>query len=251
MLAVPRSTESPLTAWDVTGEVAVSDPAALAPAREIAHRHFRAVAEAADRALPRAEVHRLSCAAGEPVAVSPLLARVLHAALESAARTDGLVDPAAGAPGPVNAPPGRRTIRLEGAQACLPAGLLLDLRASALALALDDVALVAAALTGAQVAVRLGGRAARIGRAHAVTDPRRVVDPRTGRPASGRWLLVEVSAPTCRMASDLAIAAAVLGDRAPDWLEQRGAHARLTGSDGRVVRVGAFEPVRFDVLRAA
>ncbi|GAB3594826.1 FAD:protein FMN transferase [Angustibacter peucedani] len=272
MLATRRPQQSRLESWGVLGDVVVDDPAALAPATQIARRHLDALARAAHRALPQAEVHRLPCAAGEPVAVSPLLARVIGAALKSAARTDGLVDPtvatprrAAGRPGqqakgwlPVcgssgDARPviGWQRVRLDGSRVSVPGGTTLDLRASALAVGLDDVALVAAQLTGADVVVRLGGRTARLGHGQVATDPRHVVDPRTGRPAPSTWSLVEVSAPTCRRAGELAVDAAVLGAHAADWLEQRGADARLTAADGSVVRVGRFEPVPARAPQAA
>ncbi|GAA4357267.1 FAD:protein FMN transferase [Angustibacter luteus] len=262
-----------LTAWGETGTVEVSDPAALGAARQIAQRHLDALGRVCQRDSPRAEVHQIPCAAGSSVDVSPLLARVVQASLETAARTDGLVDPTVRVPrrsgGSHGAVPqqswfpvcgkatgqsrggGWRRVRLDGARLTVPPGSTLELRTSALAIGLDDIALVATQLTGADVLVGLGGRAATLGQGHAVTDPRHVVDPRTGRPAPSTWSLVEVSASTCRTASAQAVAAAVLGDDALDWLDRHHANARLTRPDGSVVRVGAFQPVALRTLVAA
>ncbi|WP_426565899.1 FAD:protein FMN transferase [Angustibacter sp. McL0619] len=257
-MASSRATNrATLTAWDDTGWIEVSDPAALGAARQIAQRHLDTLGRACHRESARAEVHRIPCAAGRPVDVSPLLARVVQASLEMAARTDGLVDPTVRVSrttgqrswipvcGKVTGPAaggGWRRVRLDGARLTVPAGGTLELRACALAVGLDDIALVAAQLTGADVLVHLGGRAATIGHGQATTDPRHVVDPRTGRPAPGTWSRIEVSAATCRTASGQAVAAAVLGERAEAWLARHHANARLTRPDGSVVQVGAFEP---------
>src|SRR4051794_37254827 len=85
--------EATLAAWGAIGLVHADDPAALAPALQIARRHLAALGRACDRRSARAEVHRMPCAAGAPVTVSPLLARVVQASLEIAAQTGGLVDP--------------------------------------------------------------------------------------------------------------------------------------------------------------
>jgi len=61
-----------------------------------------------------------------------------------------------------------------------------------------------------------------------------VVDPRTGRPASGPWRTASVLGPTCVEANVAATAAIVLGTRAPAFLEQRGLAARLVAHDGAV-----------------
>jgi thiamine biosynthesis lipoprotein len=257
--------EAPLAAWGDIGLVHADDPAALEAALQIARRHLAALGRACDRRSPRAEVHRMPCAAGASVTVSPLLVRVVQASLETAAQTGGLVDPtvrvartdAAGSVMPVCGKAsavrtgcGWRAVQLRGARLRVPAGATLELRPCALSVGLDDIALVASRLTGSDVRVQLGGRAARVGHGHAVTDPRHVVDPRTGRPAPSTWVRVEVSAGTCRTASSQAVAAAVLGDEALGWLSRQHADARLTRPDGSVVRVGCFEPVRLPHVQA-
>ncbi|MEI2701185.1 MAG: FAD:protein FMN transferase [Baekduia sp.] len=62
-----------------------------------------------------------------------------------------------------------------------------------------------------------------------------ILDPRTGAPADPVWSLVTCAAPTCAAANAAATAAVVLGDAAPDWLEERRVAARLERADGIVV----------------
>jgi FAD:protein FMN transferase len=247
-----------LRVWGGRALVTVADPVALAPALRLGHDHLRSVARAADRHDPLAEVHRIPAAGGAPVAVGPLLLRHVQAALETAAATSGLVDPTVVTPrsGPgqgllpacpqVPAPRaarGWRSVRVSGGTVQVPGGTALDLTASALPLALDDVALVVAQLTGSAVRLSLHGRTASCDGAgrtsgSAVADASRVVDPLTGRPAGTPWSRVEVVAGSARTASALAVAAVLHGDDAPRWLADRGVAAWLTGPDGTVL-VGA------------
>jgi thiamine biosynthesis lipoprotein len=67
-----------------------------------------------------------------------------------------------------------------------------------------------------------------------------IVDPRTGRPADGPWRTVTVAAATCADANAASTAAIVAGARAQDWLATTGLPARLTGHDGRVLRLGGW-----------
>jgi thiamine biosynthesis lipoprotein len=244
-----------LRVWGGRALVTVADPGALAPALRVGHDHLRSVARAADRHDPQAEVHRLPAAGGAPVAVGPLLLRHVRAALETAAATSGLVDPTVLTPRsgvgqglvPVcpqvpapRAARGWRSVRVSGGTVQVPGGTALDLTASALPLALDDVAVVVAQLTGSAVRLSLHGRTASCDDAghtsgSAVADASRVVDPRTGRPAGTRWSRVEVAAGSARTASALAVAAVLHGDDAPAWLADRGVAAWLTAPDGTVV----------------
>ena len=61
-----------------------------------------------------------------------------------------------------------------------------------------------------------------------------IVDPRTGRPASGPWRTVTVAAHSCVEANTASTAAIVLGSRALDWLETRNLSARLVDEQGAV-----------------
>jgi thiamine biosynthesis lipoprotein len=257
-------------AWGGRATVSLDDAAALPPALRLARHHLRAVARACDRRSPTAQVHRLAAAAGDRVVADPLLLRAVHAALETAADTDGLVDPTTPslrgvADGPGSLPVCGRAPQRHGARGwrCVettdgavrvPGGTALDLTATALPMALDDLALVVAQLTGVGLRVALHGRAAGCaadGRRYgaAATDGRRVVDPRTGRPAEPRWARVQVVAGSARAATALALAAVLHGEQAPRWLAARmrgepragrlaGVAARLVAPDGEVVLVG-------------
>jgi thiamine biosynthesis lipoprotein len=61
-----------------------------------------------------------------------------------------------------------------------------------------------------------------------------IVDPRTGRPADGRWRTATVAAATCADANAASTAAIVAGARAGEWLAATALPARLTGHDGRI-----------------
>ncbi|HEY6397572.1 MAG TPA: FAD:protein FMN transferase, partial [Solirubrobacteraceae bacterium] len=60
-----------------------------------------------------------------------------------------------------------------------------------------------------------------------------LVDPSTGRSATGPWRTVTVSAATCLDANIASTAAIVRGERAVAWLESLRLPARLVGVDGR------------------
>ena len=151
---------------------------------DAAHAAVRNEVEAIDLACSRfrgdSEVSRLNAARGAMVPVSPLLAEAAAVALRAAALTDGLVDPTVGAAmceigydvdfdavpesGPplalVSRPvPGWRRVQLdrEGLRLRVPHGVLLDLGATAKALAADRAAEAAATASGGSVLVSLGG----------------------------------------------------------------------------------------------
>lgn len=67
-----------------------------------------------------------------------------------------------------------------------------------------------------------------------------IIDPRTGRAASGSWRTVSVTGASCVDANTASTAAIILGAAAPRWLEQRGHPARLVAEDGSVVCVGGW-----------
>ena len=219
-----------------TAVLVVTDPAALPAAERILDAELAAVDAACSRFRPDSEISRLHARPDEPVPVGPVLAAALDAALRAAELTDGLVDPTVGravrelgydrdfdalpatssAPVPQARPaPGWRRVGWDAALATvlLPAGVELDLGATAKALAADRVATGAADATGCGVLVGLGGdtRAAgpapvggwrlRVGDDHerALTEPDAVVTVERGGVATsgvtrrrwrraGRWL---------------------------------------------------------------
>jgi len=158
----------------------VTRQAALEPAHRILAAELVAIDLACSRFRPDSELTILNRASGRRLAVSPLLAEALAVALRAAAATDGDVDPTccqslvrlgydrdfaelatdessltlAAVPAV-----GWRCVDLDpdGLTVQVPAGVLLDLGATAKALAADRAAGAIAAATGAGVLVNLGG----------------------------------------------------------------------------------------------
>jgi thiamine biosynthesis lipoprotein len=233
-----------------------------------------------------------------PRRVSRLLGGAVHAALAAARGTDGLVDPTVGAAiraagydrdfselepagesEPAHAAPGWRRIGFDPQRRLLdiPAGIELDLGATAKALMADRIARELGTHTGAGVLVNLGGdiavagdgqwdigvaddhaseradqvvRIAAGGVATSSTAVRswrsggrarhHIIDPATGLPADSPWQTVTVAARTCLAANTASTAAIVMGERAPAWLAGHGVAARLVATDGTVIRTGGW-----------
>ena len=158
----------------------VADPEALPGAREVLAAELAAVDAACSRFRPDSELSGANRAEGRAVGVSPLFAEALSIALGAARLTDGDVDPTCGRSlarlgydrdfalarqdtGPLRQPavPGGGWRRVELDQARLrlrlPAGMMLDLGATAKALAADRAAGRIAAAAGCGVLVNLGG----------------------------------------------------------------------------------------------
>ena len=165
--------------WTTTARLVVTDPAVLSDARALVEDHLAQVDRAGSRFRPDSEVSRLTRtrpAGAEPV--SPLLARLVAAALWAAETTDGDVDPTVGAalaglgydrdladvsegtvaaapaPGPATS---WRDVHLAGETLTAPPGVLLDLGATAKAYAADHCATLLAARFGCGVLISLGG----------------------------------------------------------------------------------------------
>lgn len=290
--------------WSTVARVVVTDPDLIDQARTLIEEELAAIDRAASRFRPDSEIRLLRNAAGSPVQVSPLLAEMIEVALRAARLTDGDVDPTIGnaliALGydrtfselppdtPTAAPPGRivittrptwRSVRLSGQVVSIPAGVLLDLGATAKAYAADRCArLVAETLdTGALVA--LGGDIATAGPAPedgwqilvqdgpdepasriaipagaavatSSTLSRRwrsggalhhhVLDPRTSRPANPVWRTVTVAANSCVEANTVTTAALIRGQRAVPWIGSLQLPARLVTASGDVLRLGGW-----------
>jgi len=160
--------------------VLVADPDALTSARDLLAAELDAVDAACSRFRADSELWRVNHARGRPVPVSPLFAAALAVALDAAELTGGDVDPTCGQSlvrlgydrdfaqarrhtGPLRQPPmpagGWRGVRLdpERTEVQVPAGVLLDLGATAKALAADRAAGAIQAATGCGVLVNLGG----------------------------------------------------------------------------------------------
>jgi len=277
--------------------IAVTEPEALLTARREVDAELDAVDAAASRFRPDSEVVALAAAAGRPTPVSSTLADLLDAALSAAAQTDGDVDPTVGAAmvalgydgdmaesgahePPVSsilAPAVWSMIRLEDGVVTVPPGVLLDLGATAKAVAADQCAARVHARTGSGVLINLGGDIATAGPAPAggwqvgvhdadgepatslalpdgtalatsSTLRRRrrrgedlvhhILNPRTGQPADPHWRTVSVAAQTCYAANTVSTAAVVRGRSAVKWIASLGISAWLVDRHGTVHTVG-------------
>jgi thiamine biosynthesis lipoprotein len=192
---------------------------------------------------PESELCRVNRAEAQVLAVSPLFASALRAALRVAAETDGLVDPTLC---------GRwREVVLSGRLLSRPPGLALDLNGVVKALAVDDAA---ATLDGPGF-VSVGGdlavrgpvdvalpaegsvRVVSGGLATSGTASRgaHLVDTATGEPSESPWEQVTASGATCLAADVAAKAGFLLGERGPGWLDERGTAGRFVALDGGVL----------------
>ncbi|MDQ1603934.1 MAG: FAD:protein transferase [Actinomycetota bacterium] len=164
--------------WGTTARLVVTDPGALTAARAIADHHLGAVDLACSRFRPDSELVLLAANGAGTTEVSLLLAELVAAALDAAARTDGALDPTVGQAmadlgydddlsllprhGPpvrlrVRRVPGWRQVGLEGSRLTLPPGVQLDLGSTAKAQAADQVAAMIATRLDVGVLVSLGG----------------------------------------------------------------------------------------------
>lgn len=292
--------------WSVTARLVVTEPTVLAEASGLVDACLAGVEQAASRFFPGSELSRLRPGPDGTVVVGPVLADLVGAALEAARETDGMVDPTLG---DVLAglgydrdlallPPADdairvvrsgevvvrrsstwRSLRLDGRRLTLPAGVRLDLGATAKARAADRCAALVHDRLGTGVLVSLGGDVATAGPAPregwqvTVQDlpadaPQQVgltagaavatsstarrtwqhdgrvvhhlLDPRTGAPVDGPWRCVTVVAPTCLRANTASTATLALGDTGLSWLARTGLPARLLGHDGGVVTTGGW-----------
>ena len=164
--------------WRALGtlvQLVVTDPSALPQARQLLENDLAEVDVACSRFRPDSEIRALQ---GGRQAISPLLAEAIGVALRAARLTDGDVDPTVGAAmsavgydrdfeqimpnGPpltltVRTVPGWREVHLDGRSLTMPAGVRLDLGATAKAWAADRSAARIATSTGSGVLVSLGG----------------------------------------------------------------------------------------------
>jgi len=192
---------------------------------------------------PESELCRVNRAEARVLAVSPLFARALGVALDGAAETEGLVDPTLN---------GRwREIALSGRLLSRPPGLALDLNGVVKALAVDEAV---AKLDGpgfvsvggdlavrgpVDVALPANGtvRVVSGGLATSGTASRgaHLVDVATGKPSESQWEQVTASGSSCLAADVAAKVGFLLGERGPEWLDERGIAGRFVARDGEVL----------------
>jgi thiamine biosynthesis lipoprotein len=283
-------------ALGTTAVVATADRAWEGAACAVVERELDAIDRACSRFRPDSELARVNRAGGKRVAVGPLLLEALRVAVDAARTSGGLVDPTVGRAlrtsgydstfqvvaardgnafrAEFSTVPGWQTIELDeaGATVRVPAGVELDLGATAKALACDRAAIAAAAIAGGAL-VGLGGDIAVAGAAPAGGWPVRIADnhadpldapgPTVALDGGGlatssttvrRWRrgAVElhhlVDPRTGRPAespwrtvsvaartcvdANVASTASFLLEDAPGWLESRGLPARLVSVDG-------------------
>ena len=158
----------------------VTDPDALEPAHDLLATQLAAMDAACSRFRSDSELWRVNHASGRSVPVSPLFAEALAVALAAAALTNGDVDPTCGQSlirlgydrdfasarrrtgrlrrRPVPAGGWNRVeLDLDRREVTVPAGVVLDLGATAKALVADRAAVAIAAAVGGGVLVNLGG----------------------------------------------------------------------------------------------
>ena len=168
-------------ALGTTAQVTVSDASALAQAVQIVKAELRAIDLACSRFRDDSELQALNGSAGKPFAASPLLLEALSVARGAGEETEGDVDPTIGrainalgwdgdfvvvvsrtSPQPsVEAVPaaGWHSLRIDRERGLVrvPAGVEIDLGATAKALAADRSARAVARSTGAGALIGLGG----------------------------------------------------------------------------------------------
>ncbi len=223
-----RESRVSFPALGTTAVVAVEDPAALAAARRAVEDTVAAFDLACSRFREDSELSALNAAAGSELEVGALLMEAVQEALRAARLSDGEVDPTIGQalialgydrdfaalgeqpdeahpaatqdgaapqrPAPrIASVPGWQAIRLDPERGTirLPAGVSLDLGATAKGLAADHAAARAHAETGSGVLVSLGGDIAVAGTPPAGGWQVRVTDDhRAGPDAPGQTISI-------------------------------------------------------------
>lgn len=284
--------------WTTDMHLLVTDPAQLPRARALVDGALDDVESAGSRFRPDSEVSALAVGDGSRRPVSPVFADLLAAALEAARITDGDVDPTIGCAvvelgydecvagntqtpriTSVGVPVDWTAIEFDGRSVRVPAGTLLDLGASAKAVAADRCAELVFRETGMGVLVNLGGDLRTAGPAPgdgwrilvqddaddaashvtigtdtglATSSTRRrrwqragqahhhILDPRTRASADPVWRCVSVAAASCLIANAISTAAIIRGRRAPAWLRSLELPARLVDQDGRERTIGGW-----------
>lgn len=288
------------TLWSTTARLVVTEPAALPDARVLADSYLQQVDDAANRFRDDSEIVNLDPGQDGWVQLSPVLGDLMAEALGAAELTDGDVDPTVGAAmrrlgydrdlelvtqngTPIKAlirpAPGWRRLTLNGRGLNMPPGVVLDLGATAKAVAADRVAALVHRELGVGVLISLGGDIATAGAppyggwqvqvqdrpedpVTQVTLPsstaiatsstvsrqwtrgdrkiHHILDPRTGLPADPVWRSVTVAAGTCVRANAVSTAAVIRGESALRWVEGLRLPARFLGQGGRVVTTSGW-----------
>lgn len=301
------------TVWGLEASLAVEDPGAASEAERLVRGVVAQIDDACSRFRPDSELMRLQPELSTGAEASPLLAALVCSALDAARWSDGDVDPTLGkdleslgydrdiarvrlgpsrAVGALSLPPRRtpgwRQVKLDGRKLTVPQNLLLDLGATAKAVAADRAASLVFEEIGCGILVSLGGDIATAGPGpeggwqvlvqDLPTDPRQqvtlgagkamatsstqkrrwkhdgramhhILDPRFGLPAEPVWRSVTVAASTCLLANAYSTTGIVRGFAAVSWFEREGIAGRLVDRQGRIVATGGW-PREDDVMTA-
>jgi thiamine biosynthesis lipoprotein len=291
--------------WSCQVRLTVTDSSILQRARHHLTDLMGDVERASSRFLPTSDICRVNQRAGHLVPVSRRTVELVDVALHAAALTSGLVDPTVGAhvvragyaediasvrgrlvfpdtsAAPERADWRRVQVDRELSRVGIPAGMALDLGATAKPWTADVAAQAIAAAFGTGVLVEIGGDLAVAG--HKATpwqiqvseqagepgeqvgltsgglatsssagrqwrtpggSAHHIIDPRTGDPANGTWRTATVWARSALEANTASTAALVLGEDAAAFLAELDLPARLVGHDGHVRTVGAWPGAR-------
>ncbi len=269
-----RLRSSTWSAIGTTIRIVVTDATKLRAARALLTDDLAALDAACSRFRGDSELIRLEASAGQPTWVSPLLADAIHAALRGARLTDGDLDPTLGraietlgydrdfASVPVQGGAIRVTVRhvprwrqieLDETTGLLtlPAGVRLDLGATAKARAADRSAERIARVLGCGVLVSLGGDIAIAGVGPLDGWPIRVQDI-TGDPSApneGPAGVIAISAGGLATSSTSARRWARGGDLMHHILDPR--TGRPADSDWRTVSVAAGSALDANIASTA
>jgi thiamine biosynthesis lipoprotein len=302
MIAPPCRRETAEThwrRWSMDMQIVVTEPDSIAAARRCVDAELDAVEAATSRFRPDSEINALTDSFGQPTEVSELLAELLSAALLAARQTDGDVDPTIGAAVialgydrditvidssvplamSVSRSANWSMINIDNRKVTVPHGVMLDLGATAKAVATDRCAARVHDVTGSGVLINLGGDLATAGpapeggwpvlvqdgddepaslvalasgaaMATSSTIRRRwrrgerllhhILDPRTGESADPVWRTVTVSAKSCLAANTVSTAAIIRGWQALNWIRALDVPARLVDDDRMVRTLGGW-----------
>lgn len=296
------------TDWSCLVRLTVADESALELARDRLVALMTDIARSANRFDPDSDISRINLHAGHMVSVDTRTLAVVDAALDAAAETGGAVDPTIGLHvarsgyihdiekirgqlisdvpptaevTPCQADWTRVQINHALGQVGVPAGMALDLGATAKPFAADLAVVELSTSLGTPVLVEIGGdvsvsdqlddgwevdvsetgqgphQQVTIGRGGIATssttaqrwrthagEQHHIIDPRTGLPAVGPWRTVTVWSDTALEANSASTAAIVLGDEAESYLDELDLAARLVSRDGEIVTTGNWPTER-------